>query len=165
MAGDALGTSEERLGDLGADPGRQPWVSSQLQLLTQAAFTLNRGLVEPKAKWTLPEPLKCSYFSIPWGKRWQGFPCPGWAGTAFPRSAADSSSSQEKARDALAPHQPGTHKKERKVVAYVYGTPTAHPILPKAALQAGPCCAGTATSERGSGLGGTRPSCLIGHAT
>lgn len=65
MAGDALGTSEERLSDLGADPGQQPWVSSQLQLLTQAAFTLNRGLVEPKAKWTLPEPLKCSYFSIP----------------------------------------------------------------------------------------------------
>ena len=40
-------------------------VSSRLQLLTQAASTPNRGLVEPKATWTRPEPLKCSSFSIP----------------------------------------------------------------------------------------------------
>lgn len=110
-------------------------VSSQLQLLTQAAFTLNRGLVEPKAKWTLPEPLKCSYFSIPWGKRWHGFPCPSWAGTAFPRSAAEQQL-QEKAGDALAPHQ-ALIKRGRKLLPTSLG-PKGHPALPKAALREGP---------------------------
>lgn len=115
VAGDALGTNEERLGDLMLILASSPSsarVSSQLQLLTQAAFTLNRGLVEPKAKWTLPEPLKCSYFSIPWGKCWHGFPCPSWAETSLPPHCCRQQQLQEKARDALAPHQPGSDKKE-----------------------------------------------------
>lgn len=137
-------------------------VSSQLQLLTQAAFTLNRGLVEPKAKWTLPEPLKCSYFSIPWGKCWHGFPCPKWAGTAFPRSAAESSSSRKKQEMHLLPISVAAIKRNRKLLPTYLGP--RQPILLCHPAR-GPCRAGTATAERGSGSGGTRPSCLIGHVT
>lgn len=103
-------------------------VSSQLQLLTQAAFTLNRGLVEPKAKWTLPEPLKCSYFSIPWGKCWHGFPCPSWAGTTFPRSAADSSNSRRKQEMHLLPISLALIKRNRKLLP-TYLRPRQHVLL------------------------------------
>lgn len=103
-------------------------VSSQLQLLTQAAFTLHRGLVEPKAKWTLPEPLKCSYFSIPWGKRWHGFPCPGWAGTAFPCSAAHSSSSRKKQEMPSLPISLAAIKRNGKLLPTSVG-PRQHSLL------------------------------------
>lgn len=61
---------------LASSPGSAQ-VAFQLQLLTQAAYTPNCGPSEPKATWTHPESLKCSYFSIPWEKAGTNSPaCP-----------------------------------------------------------------------------------------
>lgn len=120
-------------------------VASQLQLLTQAAFTLNRGLVEPKAKWTLPEPLKCSYFSIPWGKCWHGFPCPGRAGTAFPRSAAAPRKKQEMF---LLPISLALIKRNRKVLPTNLGARQLILLCQKLSCERGPAALALAREGR-----------------
>lgn len=103
-----------------------------------SSFQPSRGLAELKATWTPPEPLKCSYFSIP--QKNAGInparPSPTRRGrSSFPRAAPRLRSCCKEAHSlsACARHQHGTKKKQQKDATNVFKKQKARPAWLRAA--------------------------------